>query len=297
MEIIKRSVIAFLGKPNVGKSTLFNALQQNVYAIVTNKPQTTRNYICSRLVLSEDKEVVFVDTPGFHNPFNKLDLFLNSEIKYILKNVNVGCMLIDPTMTLNDEDTQLLNHIKNFEIGYKILVVNKIDLAKQPVIDELVKQVQAIVPFNEVHYISALNKTNLQSLIISFEKQAIHEDIDIDFWKEPGDEFVAKEVVRQACLEQLAKEVPYGINIMVNEYTYNKDSNQLLIDADIYVEKDSQKAIVIGAKGQMIKSIGTKARAKLLEIYDCKVVLKLFVKIKKDWRNDDILVARMGYQK
>lgn len=295
--IFKRSSIAFLGRPNVGKSTLFNVLQKNVYAIVSSKPQTTRNYICSKLSL-DNKELIFIDTPGFHNPMNKLDFFLNSEIKYVMKNVDILCYIIDPTKDFNDEDEQVLKLIKNLEIKNAFLIINKIDIADKSKIDIYLNKIKEIIDFENINRISATNGDNLDELILSVKNNIDKlEEFNDNLWQEPSDEFIAKEIIRQSCLRNLSMEIPYGIGVLINNYSYDNDKKILNIDADIYVEKDSQKIIVIGKMGNMIKTIGTQARMELLNLYDCKIMLKLFVKVKKNWRDDNNLVKQMGYLK
>ncbi|MGL4951317.1 MAG: GTPase Era [Mycoplasma sp.] len=298
METIKKTIVAILGKPNVGKSTTFNVIQNEAQAIVTYKPQTTRNYICGKLKSkNEPKEIIFVDTPGFHNPNNKLDQFLNSEVKFMLSNANVACLILDASRDLNDEDDKLLRHINNFDFDAKILIINKIDKVKNQAYKKHIDKAQEVAKFDHVIEISAMEKINIDLLIDTLSQYCTHEDIDENLWKLPSDSFVAKEIVRQQCLELLDKEVPYGVNVLVNNFKYEEAENILKIDADIYVEKESQKSIVIGKQGKMIKEIGTLSRQALLDLYDCKVDLRLFVKVKKDWRSDNNLVKLMGYKK
>ncbi|MGL4948399.1 MAG: GTPase Era [Mycoplasma sp.] len=298
METIKKTVVAILGKPNVGKSTTFNAIQDQAQAIVTYKPQTTRNFICGRLKSkNEPKELIFVDTPGYHNPNNKLDQFLNSEVKFILGNANVACFIVDAFRGLDDEDEKLLKHINNFDFDGKILLINKVDKAKKKTYQPLIDKVSEFAKFDHVLEMSATEKLGIDQLISILSNYCTYDEIDENLFKLPSDDFVAREIVRQSCLELLDKEIPYGINIMVNEYKYDQETNFLNIDADIYVEKESQKSIVIGKQGSMIKQIGIKSREALLAIYDCKINLKLFVKVKNDWRNDNNLVKLMGYKK
>lgn len=297
MGVIKQTVVAFFGKPNVGKSTIFNSLQKNVNSIITSKPQTTRNYICARYDINENKQAILIDTPGFHKPNNKLDLFLNSEVKYILNKANIGCFIFDPTRIIDEEDKTLLNHMKNFSIEKKVLIINKIDLVNNAKIDDYIKEIENIMSFDEIIKISALNIINMNELVELIDSECLHEDIDNDIFKEPTDEFITSEIIRHSCLNNLQKEIPYGVNIIINDFKYNNENKKLDINADIIIEKESQKAIVVGSKGNMIKKIGTEARMELLKIYDCTIMLKLFVKVKLGWRDDDNLVRIMGYKK
>lgn len=296
MDTKKGLIVAFFGKPNVGKSTLFNALQKNVYAIVSHKPQTTRDYITARMEI-EDGIIVLLDTPGFHNPNNKLDMFLNSQIKYALKLSDMACYICDPTKNLNDEDITILTYLKNLNDKKRVLIINKIDLVTEDEIKIKKNEINKILSFDHTINISALNNIGINELKKYFEQNVKESDVDFNFFKEPNDEFITKEIIREVCLINLQKEVPYGISIMINEFKYDKEKNFLNIIADIYVEKESQKGIVVGKLGSMIKKIGTDSRTKLLEIYDCKINLSLYVKVKSDWRQNNDLVKLMGYKK
>lgn len=292
----KGAIIALFGKPNVGKSTIFNNLQTNVYAIVTNKAQTTRNYITAKIE-TDDKQLIILDTPGFHNPNNKLDMFLNSQVKYALKLANVACYILDPTQKINEEDYEILRYISNLKNKDKLLIVNKIDISDEKKIQSLINEIETIVKFDNQIRISAINKDGIDKLKEYLLSKCIHDDINFASFIEPGDDFVTKEIIREVCLLNLRQEVPYGISVIINKFNYNQESNQLNIEADLYVEKESQKGIVVGKQASMIKKIGIDARKKLLEIYDCKIDLRLYVKVKEDWRNNNDLVKLMGYKK
>ncbi len=292
----KGIVVALFGKPNVGKSTIFNALQNNTYAIVTHKPQTTRDYISTKIETDKGL-IVLLDTPGFHKPNNKLDMFLNSQVKYALKLANLTIYIADPTRPTDEEDKEILTYMSNLNDKQKLLIINKIDIASSEQIDNKINEINKVVNFDHVLKISALNKYGINELKDFIDSQCTYEDIEPSFFAEPNDEFVVKEIIRETCLQNLQKEVPYGISVMVNRFNYDKETNKLLIDADLYVEKESQKGIVVGKGASMIKRIGTESRLKLLEIYDCKIDLRLYVKVKSDWRNNNDLVKLMGYKK
>lgn len=297
METIKSSIITFFGKPNVGKSTLFNALQNNVYAIATKKAQTTRNNLIAKVQLSSDEYLILIDTPGFHKTQNKLDLFLNSEVKTAIKQANVACFIADPTREINDEDIEILNYLKNIDNHTKILIINKADLVTQDKVETLEKELNKVISFDQKFIISASLKTNLDQLKNFFISTITNQDINLDSFTEPTDDFIAKEIIREACLLNLKDEVPHAISVVINQFKYDNEKNLLNIDASIYTERESQKGIIVGKAGSMIKKIGIDARKKLLDLYDCKINLQLYVKTKDDWRNNDELIKQMGYKK
>ena len=289
----KHSIIALLGKPNVGKSTIFNSLQKNDYAITSPKPQTTRNIITTFLEFNKEKSAILLDTPGFHLPNNKLDNFLNQEIKETLKLINIGCFVFDISRSFDKEDEKILNDLFKFNPEIKILIINKVDKIKN---NNDLPTIRSKYKFDEEIELSAINNYNIDVLYSIFEKYTTNEEIDISLFKTMNDEFIAGELVRQSCINFLKKELPYAIAANVVNYNYNKEKNLLNIDIELLVEKESQKPIVIGKKGKMIKKIGIDARMKLLEIYDCKINLNLFVKVKQDWRNDEYVIKDLGYK-
>ncbi len=296
MEITKGIVISLFGKPNVGKSTIFNSLQNNTYAIVTHKPQTTRDYISTKIETDKGL-IVLLDTPGFHKPNNKLDMFLNSQVKYALKLANLTVYIADPTRPTDEEDKEILTYMDNLNDKQKLLIINKIDIASAEQIETKINDINKIVKFDNVLKISAINKYGINEIKEFVDNNCTYEEIEPQFFTEPNDEFVVKEIIRETCLQNLQKEVPYGISVIVNKFKYDNVKNQLDIDADLYVEKESQKGIVVGKGATMIKKIGTESRMKLLDIYDCKIDLRLYVKVKSDWRNNNDLVKLMGYKK
>ncbi len=291
----KSAIVSIVGKPNVGKSTFFNAIFNNKYAITCHKPQTTRKQMGMVYTYNEHEKILFLDTPGFHEANNKLDEFLNSEIKKTLALANVGCFIYDMTREFNDEDKKILKQMDDYQIEHKILIINKAETSKQELIDQVVEKLTNEYHFDKHIQISALHKINIDKFL-NMLKEYLDEKIDISFYQEPDDAFVISEIVREQCLYQLKKEIPYGIGVDVISNNYDKETGVFNIEANIIVEKESHKPIVIGKGANMIKSIGTRARKELLEIYDCKINLKLFVKVKKDWRNSDYLINELGYK-
>lgn len=297
METTKSSVVVLFGRPNVGKSTIFNCLQKNVYAITTRKAQTTRNHIIAKVEINPNEFLILIDTPGFHRANNKLDLFLNSEVKTAIKMANVACYILDPTRPINEEDAEIIKYMNNVNSSKKVLVVNKIDKVKESEVEACISEISKFCTFDNVFKISAINKLGIDEYYNFLLGTIDQNDLAIDTIKEPRDEFIVQEIIRESCLELLDKEIPYGISIEVNKFDYESKNNLLTIDANIYVEKESHKGIVVGKAGSMIKKIGIDARKKLLEIFDCNINLQLYVKTKSDWRNNDELLKLLGYRK
>ncbi|MDR1850989.1 MAG: GTPase Era [Mycoplasmataceae bacterium] len=282
MKLIKSGYVCISGKPNVGKSTLINTILKRKVAITSYKPQTTRNQI-KALYNDESSSIMFIDTPGYHKSRNKLDDKLNSEIKGGYKQANVVLVLVDPTRDLDEEDFTVFKMVKDFNIENIILVITKSDIGKK-VIDKFVDQVKEKLTFNDYIYISSLKNNNVEELLKKIKTylpnatQSMEDIVD-------DDNFVISELVREQVIFNTKKEVPYSTLVYVENKKFEKDLFE--INAVIVVEKESQKPIIIGKGGQMIKKIGTQARKELLKIYDCRINLKLFVKVEKDWRNRD----------
>jgi len=291
---MKNNIVAIVGKPNVGKSTLLNAIFNQKKAIVNKKPQTTRKQ--SFFIYKNDNvKAVIVDTPGFHLPNNKLDKFLNWEVNNSLKVANAILYLFDMTREFDIEDRNILNNISKYDIKNKILIINKAETSKQELIDEIAAKLKIDFDFQEVIQISALHKINIEKVINYIESTA-SEDIDVSYFREPDDKFIIAEIVREQCLILLRREIPYAIGVDVTTNNYDEEKKTFNINADIIVERSSQKPILIGKNGSMIKQIGTNARIELLNIYDCKIVLKLYVKVEEDWRNNNYLISSLGYK-
>ena len=290
MKSKKQCSIAIIGQPNAGKSTLINQIFNKKISIVSYKPQTTRNSI---MALYEDSKIkiLFIDTPGFHKPKTKLDSFLNSQIKTSLKKVTFVLFLIDSSHGFTEADQILLNVVKSYTISKIIYVFTKIDLNKK---------------INLQLYRERLKSNNL-ILLNSFNKQHINNLIDLIYSLTDkndclsltpninNDDFLIKEIIREQTLFLFKYEVPHSLAIEIVDKKYDANKNLLTINANLIVEKKSQKQIVIGKNGEMIKKIGIKSRCELLKIFDCKIMLKLFVKVKLKWRNDENVLASLGY--
>ncbi len=293
--INKSAIVSIVGKPNVGKSTFFNAIFNNKYAITCHKPQTTRKQMGMVYTYNEHEKILFLDTPGFHRPHNKLDAFLNEEIKRTLAMTEVGCFIFDMSRPFDEEDRNILKLMQDYSIPHPLLIINKAETSQQSVIDAMVEQLNTQYHFEHTLQISALHHINIDKFI-NLLMQYVNKDTDISFFREPDDNFIISEIIREQCLWQLKKEIPYGVGVEIISNQYDPSKHLLKVDANIIVEKESHKPIVVGKGGQMIKAIGVKARQELLKIYDCQIMLKLFVKVKKDWRDSEYLMRELGYK-
>ena len=288
--------IGVVGKPNVGKSSLINAINNKKVLIVNNKPQTTRNNI--RVIYNNDDfNVLFIDTPGYHKPKNKLDIFLNQQAIKIIQKIDLIYFLYDPLCGLNQLDEELINLLKTYNKNNIILIITKNDLIKNNV-DNEIDYIKSIININDVIYISSKEKHNINELLELSKKYLTYsyqnEFKMISDWD--NDEFLIKEIIREKCLELLDYEIPHSVNIEIEKLDYNPNKNIYNILANIIIEKESQKPIMIGKNGSMIKQIGVLARKDLLSIYDCKINLQLFVKVDKNWRNNESRLKIYGYQ-
>ena len=290
---IKTGTVVITGKPNVGKSTLINTIANKLIAITSPKPQTTRNKI--KFTYNDDKnKIAFIDTPGYHIPNNKLDMFLNSEIKNAYKLADIALLVIDLTREIDQEDIEVINIIKSYNVKKVILVLNKIDVAKQGIDQKYEAKVKELIEISQVIKICA-NKIESVKEVIDTIHNHLDDNNDLVEDVEIADNFFISEIIREQIIFNFKQEVPYATCIAIRKKNYDPNTNVFEIYADIVVEKESQKPIIIGAKGQMIKKIGTKSREKLLEFYDCKIVLHLFIVTKKDWRNDTTFLKENGY--
>lgn len=290
---MKSGFVAILGQANVGKSTLLNAILKEKVSIVSPKPQTTRNKILG-ILNDEDSQIIFIDTPGIHNSHNKLDEYMNKAINTAKKDVDVLLYVIDGTKKISDTTIETLNKYTK-DIENIILVVNKIDdTTYEKLYPELNKcnnlnNVKDIVP------VSALKGKNIEELI-KVIKSYLSEGVkyfDEDIYTDKSIKFLTAEIIREKALWLLQDELPHGIAIEI--VRFEELENICEIDADIVLEKASHKQIVIGKNGSMLKNIGIKSRQDIEKLVGNKVMLKLFVKVREDWRSNSNAIKSLGY--
>lgn len=290
--------VGLIGKPNVGKSSLINSILEKKVVIVNNKPQTTRSNI--KVIFENDQfEILFIDTPGYHKPQNELDKFLNKLSENIFKKVDLIYFLIDPTREVDPEDIELLEFLKLYNKNNIIVVITKSDLIDNITykIEEIKNIINKYISPKLFISVSSYNKTNID-LLLDSSKKYLYYGKEHSFKIEStwdNDEFLIKEIIREKCLNLLEHEIPYGIAINIDYLNYDEAKNLFTINANLIVEKESQKSIVIGKNGNMIKQIGIDSRIDLSHIYDSKIMLKLFVKVEKNWRNNPVKLKMYGY--
>ncbi len=289
----KQCTVAIVGLPNAGKSTFLNKVMKQKVAIVSYKPQTTRNQIKS---VYEDNRIriCFTDTPGFHEPKNKLDSFLNSQVKQTFKQSDIVLLLIDGSKDNIEGNKILIDVINSYKVKDFIVIFTHKDLVK----DVNIEQKLNLYGLSHVKHKMFIDNNSTQDVnnVVSF----IYDIAPQDGLFEPNDmsdDFLIKEIIREQALFCLKQEVPHSLAVTVDSKNFDKEQNLFTIDCSLVVEKESQKPIVIGAGGKMIKLIGSKARQELLKFFDCRIMLKLFVKVKEDWRNDEQFLSSVGYFK
>ncbi len=290
----KSGFIAVIGRPNVGKSTLINSLIGQKIAIMSDKPQTTRNRILCILTRPE-AQIVFLDTPGIHKPKHKLGEYMVKAAEGTLKEVDAIFFVVDATEKMGPGEYYILERLQATAKPV-ILVVNKLDLIEKEQVLPIISHYTDKYPFVGVVPISAKEETNLDALIEEVEKylpegpQYYPEDMVTD----QPERLIVAELVREKALQLTRDEVPHAIAVDVDEMKA-RDNGDTYIRATIYVERDSQKGILIGAKGSMLKEIGRLARADIEMLLGTRVFLDLWVKVKKDWRDRDSVLRGFGF--
>ena len=293
----KFGYIAVVGKPNAGKSTLVNFLTKNKVAIVSPKAQTTRNNILG-ILTTKDFQLVFIDTPGLHKSKNALDKFMNKNIRSAEGGADVILYLIDSTKIIDEFEYDYLTSLKQKSDGEIIIVLNKVDLVKKPKL-LLTLQELSTLGFENIVPISAKtgeNADSLMDMILKYlpESQTKNFLYDEDYYTDKSLKFMVSEIVREKALYYLNDEIPHGISVNITKF--EQKPTLLVVEADIICEKDSHKSIIIGKNGAMIKKIGQNAREDIEALVGTKVLLKLFVKVKKDWRENINFLTEFGYK-
>lgn len=293
----KSGFVALVGRPNVGKSTLMNALIGQKVAIMSPKPQTTRNRIQS-ILTTEDKQVIFVDTPGIHKPKSKLGEYMNTAALFTFKEVDLIFWLIEPTDTIGTGDQFIIDRLK--EAGTPtVLIINKIDTAEKSSLLKVIDTYKDVYPFLEILPISALKLENTDKIldIIDRHLEEGPKYFPEEMITDQPERQIVSELIREKILKLLQDEIPHGIAVTVESMEESEDGSRILIEATIVCEKKSHKPILLGKGGSMIKQIGILARRDIEGFLASHVRLNLWVKVKENWRDSEFLMKNYGYRK
>ena len=289
----KAGFVALVGRPNVGKSTLMNHLIGQKIAITSNKPQTTRNRI--QTVYTDGRgQVVFLDTPGIHKAKNRLGNYMVRVAESTLKDVDAVLWLVEPTTYIGAGERHILEQLKRCRLPV-ILVINKIDTVPKDAVARAIDVYRREMDFSEIVPVSALRSNNTDTLLTSIFRYLPYGApfYDEDTVTDQPMRQIAAEMIREKALRCLEEEIPHGIAVAVERMQWKESIVE--IDATIICERDSHKGIIIGKQGSMLKKIGSQARRDIENMLESQVNLKLWVKVKKDWRDSDFLLKNFGY--
>ena len=296
MNNTKSGFVALVGRPNVGKSTLMNKLIGQKIAITSNKPQTTRNRI--QTVYTDDRgQVIFLDTPGIHKAKNKLGEYMVSVAEKTLSDVDVVLWLVEPTNYIGTGEKHIVTQLKNCKKPV-ILVINKVDTVKKEEILEFIATYQKEMEFAEIIPVSALKGTNTDDLLESIYKYLPYGPLYYDedtVTDQPMRQIVA-ELIREKALRCLSDEIPHGIAVTIEKMKERADGSMWDIEATIVCERDSHKGIIIGKGGAMLKKIGSAARFEIEKLLEQQANIKIWVKVRKEWRDSELLMKNYGYK-
>ncbi len=296
---VKSGFVTLIGRPNVGKSTLMNRMIGQKIAITSNKPQTTRNRI-QTVHTDERGQIVFVDTPGIHKAKNKLGEYMVGAAEKTIGEVDVVCWLVEPTTYIGAGEQHIIERLKKVKVPI-ILVINKVDTIKKEEILPVIDCYRKELDFQEIIPVSARSGANVDELIDTIYKYLPYGPMFYDedtITDQPMRQIVA-ELIREKALHALNEEIPHGIAVVIDSMKERKSQKGIITDiqATIICERDSHKGIIIGKGGEMLKKIGANARYEIEKQLDTKVNLQLWVKVKKEWRDSDVLIKNFGYDK
>lgn len=295
----RSAFIAIVGRPNVGKSSLLNAMVGRKVAIVSDKPQTTRNRIMGVLT-NGDTQLVFLDTPGAHRPRTRLGDYMVKSIGEAMSGVDAGMLVVEPDGRVRDEERELLAKLASQKVPV-LLAINKIDtLADKSALLACIGRWQGECAFAAVLPVSALTGDGVEDLVAELGKFAVESPhfFPDDAVSDQPERVIAAEVVREKMLLLLRQEIPHGVAVVIESMNERESVNGPLMDVEayIYCEKDSHKGMIIGKKGAMLKEIATEARQEMETLFGVKVNLQCWVKVKEDWRNRQGLLNSFGYR-
>ena len=290
----KSAMITIAGRPNVGKSTLTNAIVGEKITIVSHKPQTTRNRICA-IVNRKDCQLVFVDTPGFHKPRTKLGDYMVNVVKSSIADVDAVILMVEPIANVGIQEKELIGQIKAADVPC-ILVINKIDTVEKESLLSVIAAYQDEMDFEAVIPVSAKWHDGVAELLTECEKFAVEGPLFFpeDMVTDQPEKQVMAEIIREKLLWNLEREIPHGTAVEITKFS-ERDDGIIDLEATIYCEKASHKGIIIGKNGQMLKKISTMAREDCEKFKGTKVYLQTWVKVKENWRDSQYLIGNFGY--
>lgn len=296
-ENFKSGFVAIIGRPNVGKSTLMNHLIGQKIAITSKKPQTTRNKI-QTVYTCEDGQIIFLDTPGIHKAKNKLGEYMVNVAEQTLKDVDVILWLVEPTTYIGAGEKHIAEQLQKISLPV-ILVINKVDTVKKEDILQVIDNYRKLYDFAEIIPASALRGQNTKDIVNSLFKYMPYGPMfyDEDTVTDQPQRQIVAEIIREKALHALDEEIPHGIAVTIEKMRERKGQHIVDIEATIICERDSHKGIIIGKQGSMLKKIGSNARFEIEKMLEERVNLKIWVKVKKDWRDSDTLMKNFGYNK
>lgn len=298
---MKTGFVSIIGRPNVGKSTLLNAVLCEKIAITTDKPQTTRNTIRGIYThyaddeLPQDMQMVFIDTPGIHKPRTKLGTYMTDAAMGTLREVEAIIFIVDDKLSAGPGDRYIVDILDNITTP-KILVINKIDKLEPDIFEEIYNEYSELGIFEEIIGISAKEGKNIQQVIkcaADFMEEGPMFFPD-DMVTEHPERFIVSEIIREKLLLYMQDEVPHGVAVEIEQYREERDITR--ISAVIYCEKKSHKGMIIGKGGRKLKGIGKSAREEIEALLGTKVFLEMWVKVKENWRDSDMALSNFGYK-
>ncbi len=296
-EELKSGFVTLIGRPNAGKSTLMNHLVGQKIAITSKKPQTTRNRI--RSVFTDEREqIVFVDTPGITNAKNKLGEYMVDAAEKTISDVDLVLYLVEPSPKIGPGDRHIIETLKTVKVPV-VLVINKIDKIQRDEVLSVIDAYSREMEFDQVLQVSALRGTYTDDVIDTIFSYLPEGPMyyDVEAVTDMPERAIIAELIREKALRALDDEVPHGIAVAIDTMKKRKNTKIIDIDATIVCERDSHKGIIIGKKGSMLKKIGSLAREDIEDMVGMQVNLKLWVKVKKDWRDSDFLIKNFGYDR
>ena len=294
----KSGFVTIIGRPNVGKSTLMNHLIGQKIAITSNKPQTTRNRIQTVYTDMERGQIVFLDTPGIHQAKNKLGEYMVNVAEHTLSEVDVILWLVEPSTFIGAGEQHIIKQLKKTKTPV-ILIINKVDTVEREKILEYIDAYRKVFDFAEIVPASALREQNLDTVVDVIFKYLPYGPMfyDEETVTDQPERAIVAEIIREKALHALDDEIPHGIAVYIDRMKERRGQNIIDIDATIVYERDSHKGIIIGKGGSMLKKIGSNARYEMERLLDTQVNLKLWVKVRKDWRDSELMMKNFGYNK